>query len=91
MYNYRFTITKTYNYYGYPQARRSYKVESQYFNAEIEYYGNQGYDIPDVECLRKCNGYFWSLHAFMKAFYSGKLDKYFNIKTDESVTFEIEG
>ena len=88
---YRFKITKTYRYYGYPQAETHYEIESEYFSAKIKHYGNQGWDVPQINCFRKCNGYFWSMRKFMKDFYNGKLEKYFDeIKLNESIVIEIE-
>ena len=67
---YEYKITKIYDYYGYPQARRTYKVETEYYNVVIEYYGNQGFDVPQIEVKHKGNGYFWSVNKFMKDYYS---------------------
>ena len=88
---YRFTITKTYNYYGYPQAERHYEIKGQYFTAKIKYYGNQGFDAPQISRTCTGSGYFWSLNTFMRAFYKEKLNSYFsNLKEGESRTFELE-
>ena len=88
---YRFTVTKTYNYHGYPEAERHYEVKGDYFTAKLKYFGNHGWDAPEVNCRSRNNGYFWSLHRFMKALYGRKLDAYFyNLKENESTTFTIE-
>ena len=88
---YRFTVTKTYDYYGYPETERHYDVKGEYFSAKIKYFGNHGWDAPQVSCSRRNNGYFWSLQKFMKALYDRKLDvRFYNLKENESITFEIE-
>lgn len=89
--SYRFTITKTYDYYGYPEAERHYEIKGQYFTAKIKHYGNHGFDAPQVSGSSRNNGYFWSLNTFMRALYKDKLRSYFlDLKEGESVTFELE-
>lgn len=88
---YRYTVTKTFNYYGPPQAERHYLIESNYFTAKIKYYGNQGFDAPQITCTHKCSGYYWQVNTFMRAFYQDKLRDYFaNLKEGESRIFELE-
>jgi hypothetical protein len=88
---YKYTIKKTYHYYGYPEAEYRYEVKGQFFTANVRYYGNHGFDIPQVNCSSRNNGYFWTLNTFMRALYQDKLRAYFlNLKEGESVTFELE-
>lgn len=68
---YTYTITCTYKYYGYPQAERHFKVSTPYSECTLEWYGNNGFDIPNVtNNHHKCNGYFWSMHLLMKTLLS---------------------
>lgn len=88
---YRYKVTKTYNYYGPPQAERHYLIEGDYFTAKIKYFGNQGFDAPQVTRIGTGSGYFWSLNTFMRAFYKEKLGDHFaNLKEGESRTFQLE-
>lgn len=89
--SYRFKITKTLHYYGYPQSEYHFRIDSLYFNGTVKYYGNQGFDIPRLECRQMNNGYFWSMHAFMKAFYEDKLRRpMLDLKENESTTIELD-
>ena len=88
---YSYTIRKTYQSYGYPENEFRYFVSGMYFDAEVTYYGNHGFDVPKVRCTTRNNGYHWSVNTFMRAFYQDKLREYFlNLKDHESVTFELE-
>ena len=88
---YRYTIKKIYHYQGYPEAESHYEVSGQYFTAKIKHYGNHGFDVPQVSCSSRNNGYFWHLNTFMRALYKEKLHGYFfGLKEGESVTFELE-
>lgn len=88
--NYKFKITKTYNYYGWPQSERHYTIESKFFTMKIRFYGNQGWGVPTVEYESRCNGMMWSYNGFMRDFYKGELDQYFRMREGESVEFERE-
>ena len=64
----------TYNYnaaclqytVSYPQTHSTIKIDNEYFSAIVDYYGNQGFDIPHFTVKgRKCNGYFWSAWTLM--------------------------
>lgn len=89
--SYKFTITKTYHYYGYPQKEEHFTIKGEFFTATVKYFGNQGFDAPIINCNRKCNGYFWSMHSFMQAFYAGKLRSiFFNLKVNEPTTITTE-
>lgn len=72
MSKYAFTIKQTSHYYGYPETESSYFVKGMYFSATLKHYGNHGFDIPQVNCFSKNNGYFWSSQKFMKELYNEK-------------------
>lgn len=88
---YKFKVTKTCQRNTSTQVIRCYEVKGDFFAAKITYYGNQGYDAPEVVRTGTGNDYFLSLNTFMKAFYSGKVDEYFsNLKEGQSRDFELE-
>lgn len=90
MSTYNFKITKTYHYYGTPQIKEKYRIENEYFRANVTYYGNQGFDHPAMEYYKPYNGYFYAMHTFMKAFYSGSLRSvFFELKENGSVIVSI--
>lgn len=87
-------ITKTYHYVGFPQAKYVYSIESDYFVGTITMYGNQGFDIPELKPKsQKNNGYFWTIHRFLKEFYSNKsqIEKLmFSLKPNERKEIILE-
>ena len=88
---YEYKVTKTYQHSGYPQNEDHYIVENPYFTAKITRYGNQGFDHPDVRCKNKCNGYFWQLSTFMRAFYQDKLrGEFYDTKLNETKVIRLE-
>ena len=92
MSKYAFTIKQTSHYYGYPETESSYSVKGMYFSANLKYYGNHGFDIPQVNCSRKNNGYFWSSQKFMKALYDENSELRVllrNMKEGDTITVEI--
>ena len=90
MEKYKFTVTKTYSSYGH-QAERHYEVKCDYFTAKIKYFGNQGFDAPQVTRTGTGSDYFHSVNTFMKEFYKENLNDWFsNFKDGEIRTFELE-
>lgn len=88
---YEYKVTKTYNYKGAPQNESHYKIENRYFIATVKHYGNQGFDVPQITCLFRSNGYFWCLHTFMRAFYQDKLrGDFFGLKLNETKVIKLE-
>lgn len=90
---YKFTVTKTYHYYGYPQAEDRFKIEGVYCVGSIRYYGNCGFDAPKLEPSHSINnGYFWSMHALIKDIFCGSAFRQaFKLKEGESMDIVIEG
>lgn len=93
MSKYKIKAKCTSYYYGYPQARSTIVLKGIYFTAKVEWYGNQGFDsIVAKPVSNKCNGYFWELNAFMKAFYdsSEKVQcKLRELKEQQEITLEV--
>lgn len=88
---YNFKIKKTYHYYGYPQAEYHYEISGAYFTAKVKYYGNQGFDCPQISSSHKNNGYFWSMRSFMKAFFNDELRRVFlDLKENETTNISLE-
>lgn len=88
---YEYKVTKTYYYHGAPQKEEHYHIENRYFSATVKYYGNQGFDAPEINCHFRCNGYFWSMHTFMRAFYQDKLrGEFFSLKLNETKVIKLE-
>lgn len=88
---YKYTITCTYNYYGYPQAERRYTVSTPYLDFTITWYGNNGFDLPKVtNDHNKCNGYFWSMRLFIETIFFNTAqtrelrEKLFSLKENET-------
>lgn len=90
-FSYDFKITKTYHYYGYPQAEYHYTVENNYFKAKVIWYGNVGFDIIPETPNRVYSGYIWAKNAFMKKFYANELRDTFHslIKEGDSTRITI--
>ena len=88
---YEYKVTKTYQYSGAPQNESRYTVENPYFTARITHYGNQGFDAPQITCERRCNGYYWQLATFMRAFYQDKLrGDFYDTKLNETKVIKLE-
>lgn len=91
---YKFNVTMTYNYYGYPQSKQKFMVESSYLKLEVTHYGNQGHTIPvDYSRDRTINGYFWDLQVFMRYLYKtsyGFRSKVANMREGEIRTIELD-
>lgn len=88
---YEYKIQKTYQHSGAPQNESHYIVNNPYFSARIVHYGNQGFDAPSISCKTKCNGYYWQLNTFMRAFYRNVLrEDFFKLKLNETTVIKLE-
>ena len=88
---YKYKVTKICQRNTSTQVIRCYVVECDFFTAKITYYGNQGYDAPEVTRTGTGNDYFHSLNTFLRAFYQDKLeDQFANLKEGKSREFELE-
>jgi len=90
---YKFNVTKTYHYYGYPQAQYNFKFEGEFLNGTVTWYGCNGFDVPKISPklsgLR--NGYFWSMRVLMTDIFCGrKFRKAFALKEGETMKIEID-
>lgn len=94
MRSYTFKITKTFHFFGYPQARYQFTIKGGFLEGKITWYGNQGFDA--LEVTKKHNGrnaYFWEMHALMKEIYGNnakKIRECFKLREGESAKIEIE-
>lgn len=87
--NYKFTITRN-SFYGH-QAERHYEIVGEYFTVKIKYFGNQGFDAPQIIRTESGSNYFHSLNSFMKEFYNDKLWEVFSsCKDGEKKSFEVK-
>ena len=93
MSKYNIKITKIFSHTGYPETMEDFLIEGLYFKGTVRYFGNHGFDIPQISHIRvKNNGYFWSSKAFMKFLYNDKLRECVRgMKVNESITIEVEG
>lgn len=72
MKKYNFKIIKTYHYVSAVEVEYHWTIEGDYLTAKVKYFGNQGFELPDITAKgRKNNGYFWSLNMLMKWLFSG--------------------
>lgn len=90
MIKYKFKVTKTFSCYGH-QAERHYEIIGDWFTAKIKYFGNQGFDAPQIIRTKSGNDYFHSVNSFMREFYKDNLTHWFsNYKDGETRNFELE-
>lgn len=88
---FEYTITKVYRTINGYQSETLYEIKHSTFLLRIIYWGNCGYDAPQVQRLQRGKTYYDSLNTFLRAFYADRIDpRVFNVREGMSHTFTLE-
>jgi hypothetical protein len=88
---YEYTITKVYRRINGYQSETLYEIKHENFSMRIIYWGNCGFDAPQITRLSRGSTYYHALNTLLKAFYGDKIDpRAFNVREGMQHTFTLE-